>query len=564
MVSNSYTVGQYLVDRLREGGVRPLFSVPGPHCAGWLHNYVEATPGIKRFGVASPQAAGYAADGYARTAGLGAACVPRGVGTGALLAPLAGAYAERVPVVVVSGAPPASAAPAPTASARAVLDGPDGPPRSVEDVTCDAARLTVAATAPTRIDRLLRAARRHRRPVYLELAADVMDCPCRPVDDPLSEDEAPLGPETAEAVVAPLRRAESVVLWGGVELRRYGLAPAFDALVRALDAPYVTSLAGKGLLAEDHPHFAGRLAPDGTPPSTRRRVRAADLVLGLGVGPTCEPLPSWVRGRGSVVLAHRAGVRRVGHNASAPPPDGLVPLGALLDRLRAVADDRPDAAGGPPPPRPDPSPAGPAGTEDDAPLTYQNACALLSEYVGPDTLLLSGTGLARAGSGAVPVAASGFVCQAAYGDAAHALPAAMGADLGTDAERVLVLIGDGGLQMTASCLGTMAERGLDPLIVVLDNGVYGAEQRRMDPAPFTGDGPFAPQTRLPQWHYRKLPDAMGGRGWRVATLGALRTAVDEAFKYTGGPLLIDARVEQTSLPARAARVVDGAETEASS
>jgi len=555
---SSYTVGQYLVDRLRALGVRHLFSVSGPGCAEWLHHYVESTPSIQRFATATAANAGYAADGYARLNGIGAACVPQSVGAFPLLSPIAGAFVERVPVVVVNGAPSPNAPP--HERTRPQIGGPDGNQRAYEDVTAATAAITDPERAPTQIDRALQICLRARRPVYLEPRVDVLHCPCPPPESPLSvpTPSAPSPTEALNTTKAHLQRADAAVVWGGIEIQRYGLERQFAALLRALDVPYVTSLLGKGLLPEDHPQFAGVIGPEGTPPAVQSLVSDADYVLGLGVDPSAEPCPPSVQRAGAAMII-TAGGDASAAGAGADPlslPSGPH-LHALLKGLsregapcrspetsataartrQAVSTDRPVP------------PTAPA-----APITYDGFYDTVANYVTDNTIVVGGTGLDRFGSRAVPIPApSGFICQAAYRDVGHAPPAAIGADLASDDERVLVIVGDGGFQMTAQCVGTMAEKGLDPIIFVLNNGVYGSEQHRLDADTFTGDAPFAPQALLQQWHYRKLPDAMGGKGWRAETVGELTAAVEEAFKYTGGPLLIDARIEQNSRPNQAPR-----------
>ena len=565
MVYDSYSVGQYLVDRLHELGVRHLFSVPGPYCAEWLHHYVEQSGSIRRIGHTNALNAGYAADGYARTNGVGAVCVPHSVGAYSLLNAVAGSFVERVPVIVINGAPPAEGADGGRRGRRRPLAGErDANRRVYADVTCAAERIAEPERAPQQIDRALRACLRARRPVFLEPTADVYDRPCPPPDGPLpirtdrsAADHDGLLTDIAER----LHAVESAVLWGGVELQRYDLSDEFGALVQALDVPYVTSLPGKGLLPEDHDHFAGVLDPSGTPPAVRDMVADVEYVLGLGVGPSHASPPDVVLERGAATLVHRDGVRAVPSPdaqpaVGSPAPDTPVCLRTLLFQLwtnvagglpsfegaataaqtRAAADSA----------RPAPS------TSPGADITYQGFYDLVAEYVEPDTLVMNGVGLDRLGGATLPVRGpSGFICQAAYGDVGYVAPAAIGAGLGTEAERVLVLVGDGGFQMTASCVGTMAEKGLDPIIFVLNNGVYGAEQHRTAPAAFEHEEAFFPQALLQHWHYRKLPDAMGGKGWRVETYGQLRSAVEEARKYTGGPLLIDVRLRQRSLPALA-------------
>jgi len=575
MARDSYTVGQYLVDRLHELGVRHLFAVPGPHCAGWLHHYVESGSALQRFGTTNAVNAGYAADGYARVNGLGAVCVPYSVGAYSVLPSVAGAFAERVPVVIVNGAPPEQRARmgTPEGPRRPVVGDRDANLRAYEDVTCAAEQVVDPERAPEQIDRVLRTCLDASRPVYVEPRADVYDRPCPPPSRPLSRaaDRSGAGrpvEEPAERIADRLHAADSVVVWGGIELQRYDLTAPFDALVRALDAPYVTSLLGKGLLPEHHSHFAGVVAPPDSPPAVRTLVEDADYVLGLGVGAPYDPPPALATDTGAATFVRRDGLAhgpRPGSDGSAASSgDDAVDLRSLLFRLWTNVADGLSSFGGTARAgrtREAAATARPSmSTDPDARPTYQGFYDLIPEYVGDDTLLMSGVGLDRFGAFSLPVhSPSGFICQAAYRDAGYVTPAAIGAELGGDYDRVMVFVGDGGFQMTVQCLGTMAEQGLDPIIFVLNNGVYGAEQRRTDPAPFEDDDAFHPQALLQHWHYRKLPDAMGGKGWRVETYGQLRSAVEEAAKYTGGPLLIDVRLRQKSLPALATETLDPAE-----
>jgi indolepyruvate decarboxylase len=570
MSSDAYTIGQYLVDRLHELEVRHLFAVPGPHCSNWLHHYVEKSSSIQRFGVAKAANAGYAADGYARINGLGAVCVSYSVGAFGLLNSIAGAFVERVPVVVINGAPPAEN-PSSTGPKRPFVGDSNSNLRVYSNVTCATERLTTPEQAPHQIDAALQASLRHSRPVYLEVSGGLYDRPCAPPSGPLPiPPEWPPPAKDADAPVETIKRhvyrADSTVVWGGAGLQRYGLEEDFDALVRALDVPYVTTLLGKGLLPEDHAHFAGVFDEPGSPSAVRALVRDAEYVLGLGVDASHDAPPPFLFDTGAATFVrsdetHTVPAPHPPHNGSSHTPVGLR---GVLPRLRTETTEDPfsscgattasrtrravEAA----------QPSAPTAPDDE--ITYQGFYGFIEEYVGENTIIMSGTGLDRFGSRTLPVhAPSGFVCQAAYRDVGHVTPAAMGVDLASGGERVLVFVGDGGFQMTAQCVGTMAEKGLDPIIFVLNNGVYGSEQRRAHPATFDRDAPFFPQSILQQWHYRKLPDALGGKGWRTETYDQLKSAVDEAFRFTGGPLLIDVRVQEKSLPTLASRTSDSAE-----
>src|ERR671939_2168382 len=98
------TVAQYLIARLRQAGLEHLFAVPGDYASPFLQA-LDATPGIERVPTIAELGSGYAADGYARFRGVGAACVQYGVGTFSALNCAAGSFVERVPVAVVSPSP---------------------------------------------------------------------------------------------------------------------------------------------------------------------------------------------------------------------------------------------------------------------------------------------------------------------------------------------------------------------------------------------------------------------------------------------------------------------------
>ena len=97
------TIGQYLIRRLHELGARHVFGIPGDYVLSFF-KLLEESP-LQLVGNTNELAAGYAADAYARVKGIGVACVTYGVGGLSLANAVACAYAEKSPVVVISGAP---------------------------------------------------------------------------------------------------------------------------------------------------------------------------------------------------------------------------------------------------------------------------------------------------------------------------------------------------------------------------------------------------------------------------------------------------------------------------
>ena len=100
----SYTVGDYLLDRLAELGVTEVFGVPGDFNLQFL-DHIVAHDRVRWVGDANELNAGYAADGYGRMRGMAALCTTFGVGELSAINAITGSYAEHVPVVHIVGAP---------------------------------------------------------------------------------------------------------------------------------------------------------------------------------------------------------------------------------------------------------------------------------------------------------------------------------------------------------------------------------------------------------------------------------------------------------------------------
>jgi indolepyruvate decarboxylase len=96
-------IAHALIEALVQRGVRRVYGVPGDYVLGLFERF-EQSP-IEMVCTAGEEGAGFAADAHARLQGLGVAVVTYGVGALKLLNPVAGAYAERSPLLVISGAP---------------------------------------------------------------------------------------------------------------------------------------------------------------------------------------------------------------------------------------------------------------------------------------------------------------------------------------------------------------------------------------------------------------------------------------------------------------------------
>ena len=98
------TVGTYLAQRLQELGLTHYFAIPGDYNLELLDEMLK-NKSLQMINCCNELNAGYAADGYARINGVSALAVTYSVGGLSAVNAVAGAYAENLPVIVISGGP---------------------------------------------------------------------------------------------------------------------------------------------------------------------------------------------------------------------------------------------------------------------------------------------------------------------------------------------------------------------------------------------------------------------------------------------------------------------------
>lgn len=542
-----YTVGQYLVDRLHQLGLEHLFSIAGDYTIGWVNNYVEPSQ-IRVIEEVNELNAGYAADGYARLKGVGALCVTYSAGALCAVNAIAGAYVERVPVVLINGAPSIKRTIAfeqTGFSAHHFISGRQTDLQVYEYITAATARIDNPDLAPTLIDQALTKCITERRPVYLELLEDIVDLECEPATGALSAARITSDQTSLEGSIATisdeLGRAANPLIWVGVEVDRLGLQEATLALIRQLNVPYVTQLLSKGVLPEDDPLFVGVFDGQASSSAVRDLAHESDFVLALGVWLTDLNSLGWDVDFGKTAFVSFDAVK---YGSYFGPQ---VALGHFIDGLLAKKVTRP-------------APSLPAAAAYEAPqvtpsdeITYQGFFDFIPQYIERDTIVGSDASMNYFGSILLKVPApGGFVAQSSYSSIGYIAPAATGICLAKgDGQRVMVFAGDGGFQMSAQCLSTQARFQLDPIIFVINNGVYGVEQWLADSTVFYTDTPFYKSCLLHPWKYSKLAEVFGCRGWEVTTYGELQDAISGALANTGSPSIIQVVVPDKSIPSNA-------------
>ena len=535
------TIAGALFRALRDHGVREIFGIPGDFALP-LFRALEGDAALPLYTLSHEPAVGFAADAAARVrGGLGAAFVTYGAGALNMVNAVASAYAEKSPVVVVSGAPGVR-----EAQSGFLLHHQaktlDSQARIYQEITCAQCRLDDPATVPSELARVLFACRRRSQPVYIEVPRDRVETPC---------DWAPVLPSKAadadaveaciDEVLERMTKASTPMMMVGVEVRRFGLETEVAELARKLGIPVVTSLLGRGLLAEaDAPLLGAYLGAAGVP-EVSDRVEASDGLLLLGV----------------IVSDTNFGVssKQIDLRRSIQALDGQVTLGyhtypdLPLEALVKGLLKRLDQA------LPRPAAAAVAGTK----ATYPGGLVADDSPIEPIDIAAAVNDLMRA-RGRFPLAADMGDCMFTamdventilvapgyYATMGFGVPAGFGVQVATG-ERPIVMVGDGAFQMTGWELGNCRRHGWDPIVIVFNN--LGWEMMRA----FQPGSDF---NDLGDWRFADMAAGLGGRGVRVSTRQALKAALEEAANTRGQFQLIEVMLAPGALSTTLARFVE--------
>ena len=538
------TVGSYLVERLEEIGLKHIFGVPGDYILEFFDLLLASK--IELVGTCNELNAGYAADGYARINGVGAACVTYGVGGFSLTNAVAGAMAERIPLVVISGGPMTGRR-GPDYMLHHTLPDSEAVAHALATVTLASLVLKDPARAPGQIDHAIRTCLQKRGPVYIELPTDMVNRPCQP-PGPLEVRTSPVtDPQALQNAVRAItarmsKTAGSSVVWVGHEASCCKAEAGLLKLLDHLGLPVLISRQGKGAADESHPSYAGLYRGGGSHAGPGRLFESAATVLNLGVWPTSIN----TGGYSAALQPERminAAMGRVELDGQVFEPVGLDELiPALLEALPAGRLDQSAFS--------HPLKDRPAGFDlkPEAKLSADRFFERLSYFLGPKHVVMPDTGAPMISTVEMPLAPGcGYVQQAYYLSIGYTVPAALGVALADRGRRPVVLVGDGSFQMTAQEVSSMIRLGLNPIVIVWNNDGYQVER-------IIHDGPF---NDLQNWSYAKAPEFFGG-GWgmRVTTEGELDLALTRADAEPDSLALIELVTKRWDLTQPMARAYE--------
>jgi indolepyruvate decarboxylase len=499
----SLSVGQYLIRRLADYGLKHVFGLPGDYVLTF-YSMLEHSP-LDLVNCTREDCAGFAADAYARVHGMGAVCVTYGVGGLSVANSIAGAYAEKSPVIMISGAPGLAERGGDPLLHHRVREWRTQ--LEVFEKLCAASlEITDPVTAFRDIDFLLDTAHRLKRPVYLELPRDIVTAvpeQIRPYVHPPRESDPDALAEAIREAAARIAAAQRPVIIAGVELHRYGLQADTVALAEKSGIAIAATMLSKSVVSEVHPLYVGLYEGALGRGEVTRFVEESDCVILLGALLTDIDLGIFTAKLDPAQSIYAASDDlRISHHHY---HDVL-----LEDFIRGLAAVAPRAAERPRPPGPAAS-IEPFVLAPEAPITITRLVRRLDESLDDRTIVIADVGDALFASSDLLIRGqTEFIAPAYYTSMGFAVPAALGAKTARPDLQVIALVGDGAFQMTGMELSTVVRRGLPLTVIVLDNRGYGTE-RLLHEGSFNDINP---------WAYERLPEVLGGgTGWDVRTEG---------------------------------------------
>ncbi len=572
-------LSDYVFEAVADAGVEHVFFLPG---GGAMH-LVDSLGKCERLEpvlMLHEQAAAIAAEAYARVTGnLGVVLVTTGPGGTNALTGVAGAWIESTPLLVISGQ-----------VKRADLMGDRGVrqfgPQEVA-ITRVAAPITKAAVQlldPERgrpsVEGLLHTAREGRPgPVWLDVPLDVQAAQVNPVAQIAFVPPVPVAVDAeaiATRILEELSRSQRPVILAGNGVRLAKAVEPLRQVVERSGVPLLTSRRnGIDVLPGDHPLYFGR--PGSMAPRYANwALQTADLIVVIGC--RLDPVQvayDWAGfGRNARKVMLDIDVHEI---AKITPPvdvalvaDAGPVLNALAARLAtehapaAVAENRQrwadrcrDWKARYPVIEPR------HRNLSDRVSTYVLAEALSHRLSAADTMVIGSSGAAIETfmlAYSAPLGQRTFLT-GGLGAMGFGLPASIGACLGANRGRTVLVDGDGGFQLNIQELATLHRLRLPVKVFVLDNQGYASirsSQRRHFGHLVGADATSG--LELPD--ITRVAEAYGLRTARVSRHADLPRVFDEVLAGDDPVIcVVDADPDEIAEPRSTSRVMpDGSMT----
>lgn len=496
-----HTIGSYLAKRLEELGIKEYFAIPGDYNLGLIDEFLK-NPALKMINCCNELNAGYAADGYARVKGVSALIVTFSVGGLSAANALAGAYAENLPLILISGAPNThSVQDAEILHHTLATEDNSFMRRMFSYITAHTVFIHRPSDAPAQIDKAIAIALEEKKPVYIEIACNIagMETACptpRSFNAKRSSDTRSLQ-AALDAAAATLNAATKPVIVVGSKTRPCGANQQVEQLSTSSGYALATMPDAKGFVSEEHPHYIGTYWGPVSSPGCGEIVESSDLYFFIGpnfndyttVGHACNLHKNKMISIAEGTVAVRGQIyTEVYMN------DFLLGLQNILKFNDASLKAYRRIAGS--------APAYDEPQDLQTPVTTRFLFGHIQKLLTSHYAVLAETGDSWFNALRLHLPkGSPFEIQMQYGSIGWSVGALLGMQAAfREEKRVIALIGDGSFQMTAQELSTLIRYEYKPIVFLMNNASYTIEVQ-------IHDGPY---NVINNWNYASLVQAFNG------------------------------------------------------
>ena len=527
-MSKNPTVVEYVIRRLADLGIDRAFGVPGDY-AFPIDDAIESSGRMKWVVCANELNASYAADGYARRRGAAILTTTYAVGELSAVNGMMGAKAHRVPIFHIVGAPSTRIQRQQLITHHTFGDGVYGNFFDISAACCGVSAHITPDNVVTEMERLISEAFRLSKPAYLLIPQDYALMPVQGI--PVKGKRLPhifrgkSNPAelkaAVRAILARLKKAKRPIAMPSFQVKRYHAQPQLLSLLKRTGLPFTLTSMDKGVVDESHPNYLGLYAgKESCPASAGKAALSADLILCLGevfeedfnVGSWSaflDPARKVVIGPDYVKVGEQ-------YFTSCMLPDVIAKLARSAPRVKRIKHPAPKLL----------PLVGRSHEHISSAALYPRLQRFLQN--GDNLVVEGGSCMFPCASLLLPKGVS-YEGQILWASIGWATPTTLGVALAEPKRRTVMVSGDGAHQLTANEIGVMGRYGINPIIIVLNNGIFGVEDVLSERGHVYDD--------LAGWNYHSLPAAMGCRDWfctRIETVGDFESALLEARNHSGG------------------------------
>lgn len=499
-MTKKITVGNYLIKRLKELGIKDIFGVPGDYNLLFL-DQIDDAKNLNWIGNCNELNASYAADGYARINGMGALVTTFGVGELSAINGIAGSYAEHVPVVKIVGMPSTTVMNNKKLVHHTLGEGIfNNFSEAFKQVTVGTCILDNVEKASKEIDSILCKCYFEKKPVYIGLPIDISGTEIVDNDTPLSLSKFKSHKESlenfTEKLINKINNAKFPMILTDFEINRYNLNKELLHFVEKSGLPVASLGLGKGVIDETHPQFIGTYNGTLSNDYIKSVVEKADCFILVGVKLTDSITAgfSFIHNLNEVDIVNIHPLFSSIDNIvfdNIYMKDLLVKLASNLTsrnfkkqnyELETVPSQE---------------------LTSSEVLTQKAFFNKINNFIKPNDILLAEQGTSFFGACTLNLKENcTFVGQPLWGSIGYTLGAVLGTQIADRNRRNILLIGDGSFQLTAQELSTMLYNDLNPVLFVINNDGYTVERYI--------HGPNRHYNDINMWNYKALPEVFNG------------------------------------------------------